>query len=472
MKVANLDVEATINKVQELLAQEQNLSPALRSTLDVLSLVVQLLVNRLTLNSLNSSKPPSSDPNRERNKNPKDGNNKPGGQTGRVGATLRQVDDPDDIKMLDVDRSSLPPGQYREVGFDRRQVFDIDISRIVTEYRAQILEDENGQRFTAPFPNHVTKAVQYGNGVKAQAVYLSQFQLIPYQRVQDYFQDQVGLPISTGSVFNFNQQAFTLLEQFELKLISKLLASPLLHADETGINVDGKRQWLHCVSNERWTLFYAHAKRGTEAMNDKGVLPQFNGILCHDHWKPYYQYTSCVHALCNAHHLRELERAYEQDNQQWAKNMQDLLQTMLKEVKAQGGELSVEQAGHYTELYRNLLKQAENECPLPDQDRKPGQRGRMKRSKARNLLERLQLYEQDVLRFMTNPIVPFTNNQGENDIRMTKVHQKISGCFRSQDGADIFCRVRSYLSTCRKNNVSASLALTLLFDGILPDFIH
>ena len=329
MKVANLDVEATINKVQELLAQEQNLSPALRSTLDVLLLVVQLLVNRLTLNSLNSSKPPSSDPNRERNKNPKDGNNKPGGQTGRVGATLRQVDDPDDIKMLDVDRSSLPPGQYREVGFDRRQVFDIDISRIVTEYRAQILEDENGQRFTAPFPNHVTKAVQYGNGVKAQAVYLSQFQLIPYQRVQDYFQDQVGLPISTGSVFNFNQQAFTLLEQFELKLISKLLASPLLHADETGINVDGKRQWLHCVSNERWTLFYAHAKRGTEAMNDKGVLPQFNGILCHDHWKPYYQYTSCVHALCNAHHLRELERAYEQDNQQWAKNMQDLLQTML-----------------------------------------------------------------------------------------------------------------------------------------------
>ena len=472
MKVDNLDVEATIKKVQELLAQEQNLSPALRSTLDVLLLVVQLLVNRLTLNSRNSSKPPSSDPNRERDKNPKDGNNKPGGQTGRVGATLRQVDDPDDIKMLEVDRSSLPPGQYREVGFDRRQVFDIDISRIVTEYRAQILEDENGQRFTAPFPNHVTKAVQYGNGVKAQAVYLSQFQLIPYQRVQDYFQDQVGLPISTGSVFNFNQQAFTLLEQFELKLISKLLASPLLHADETGINVDGKRQWLHCVSNERWTLFYAHAKRGTEAMNDKGVLPQFNGILCHDHWKPYYQYTSCLHALCNAHHLRELERAYEQDNQQWAKNMQDLLQTMLKEVKAQGGELSVEQAGHYTELYRNLLKQAESECPLPDQDRKPGQRGRMKRSKARNLLERLQLYEQDVLRFMTNPIVPFTNNQGENDIRMTKVHQKISGCFRSQDGADIFCRVRSYLSTCRKNNVSASLALTLLFDGILPDFIR
>ena len=472
MTVDNIDVGATIKKVLELLSQEQNLSPAFRSTLDVLLLVVQWLVNRLTLNSRNSSKSPSSDPNRERDKKPKDGNNKPGGQTGRVGTTLRQVVDPDDIKTFEVDHSTLPPSQYREVGFDRRQVVDIDISRIVTEYRAQIVEDEKGQRVTAPFPAHVTKAVQYGNGVKVQAVYLSQYQLIPYQRVQDYFQEQVGLPISTGSIFNFNQQAFELLAQFELNLISKLLASPVLHADETGINVDGKKQWLHCVSNARWTLLYAHAKRGPEAMNTKGVRPQFKGIHCHDHWKPYYQYTACLHALCNAPHLRELERAYEQDNQQWAKAMQVLLQTRLKEVKAKGGVLPADQIEHYTERYRNLLKPAESECPPPDQDRKPGQRGRMKPSKARNLLERLQLFEQNVLRFMSNPIVLVTNNQGENDIRMTKVHQKISGCFRSPDGADILCRVRSYGSTCRKNNVSASQALALLFDGKLPDFMH
>lgn len=180
---------------------------------------------------------------------------------------------------------------------------------------------------------------------------------------------------------------------------------------------------------------------------------------------------ACMHALCNAHHLRELERAYEQDNQQWAGQMQTLLQDILTDVKAQGNVLPTKLAEHYTERYRNLLKQAESECPAPDEARKPGQRGRIKRSKARNLLERLQLYEQDVLRFMTNPIVPFTNNQGENDIRMTKVHQKISGCFRAKDGADIFCRVRSYLSTCRKNDISASKALSLLFDGKLPDFI-
>jgi transposase len=221
------------------------------------------------------------------------------------------------------------------------------------------------------------------------------------------------------------------------------------------------------------TLFYAHAKRGIEAMDAKGVLPMFQGILCHDHWKPYYHYTGCLHSLCNAHHLRELERAYEHDNQQWAKEMQDLLLEILKDVKVQGDTnvLPAEQAKYYTERYRKLLKHAETECPAPGEPRQPGQRGRVKRSRARNLLERLQLFELDVLRFMTNPIVPFTNNQGENDIRMTKVHQKISGCFRSPDGADIFCRVRSYLSTCRKNDVSATQALTLLFDGVLPDFI-
>jgi transposase len=434
-------------------------------------LVVQLLINRLNLNSRNSSKPPSSDPNRNKGNKDDSSNKNPGGQSGHVGTTLRQIENPDDIKTLEVERSSLPHGHYHEVGYERRQVFDIDISRIVTEYRAQILEDEYGKRFTAPFPEHVTKAVQYGNGVKVQAVYLSQYQLIPYQRVQEYFRDQLGLPISPGSIYNFNQQAFELLEQFELNVIGKLLASPVLHADETGINIGGKRLWLHCLSNERWTLFYAHGKRGTEAMNEKGVLPLFNGILCHDHWKPYYQYTACLHSLCNAHHMRELERAYEQDNQQWAKDMQDLLQDILTDVKANGGSVSAEKAQYYTEAYRSLLDKAQSECPPPDELRKHGQRGRIKRSKSRNLLERLQLYEQDVLRFMSNPIVPFTNNQGENDIRMTKVHQKISGCFRSKDGADIFCRVRSYLSTCQKNDVSATQALDLLFNGKLPDFI-
>ena len=471
MTVNGVDVEATVKKLQELLAKEKNISPALSATLETLLMVVQLLANRLNLNSRNSSKPPSSDKSRTREKRRGENKRKAGGQSGSVGTTLRPVDDPDEIETLTIDQSALPPGEYREAGFERRQVFDIDISRIVIEYRAQVVVNENGQRFVAPFPDHVTKAVQYGAGVKAHAVYLSQYQLIPYQRVQEYFQDQLNLPISAGSIYNFNQQAFALLEEFEQKLVDHLVAAPLLHTDETSVNIDGKLHWLHCHSNERWTLFYAHARRGTYAMNEKNVLPRFRGVLCHDHWKPYYQYTGCEHALCNAHHSRELERAHEQDNQQWAKHMQELLNDILIDVKQQGGSLPAEQAKHYTERYRNLLRQAEIECPPPDEKKNPKQRGRTKRSKARNLLERLQLYEQDVLRFMVNPIVPFTNNQSENDLRMTKVHQKISGCFRSKDGADIFCRVRSFISTCRKNRLSASSALSLLFTGKLPDFL-
>jgi len=433
------------------------------------------MANRLSLTSRNSSKPPSTD---RFNKDDKSGNDnqnqgknrKPGGQPGRIGTTLQKVDDPDEIEILEVDQATLPPGNYQEVGFEIRQVFDIDIRRLVTEYRAQVLEDQFGKRFTAPFPMKVTKAVQYGNGVKAQAVYLSQYQLIPYQRVQEQFQDQFQLPISVGALFEFNQQAYALLEQFELNLIAKMLLSPVLHADETGINIGGKNHWLHCISNTQWTLYYAHAKRGAEAMISKNVLPRFTGILCHDHWKPYFQ-LHCLHALCNAHHLRELTFAEEQDQQTWAKHMRELLIEIEQVVKSHGGALPEAEAINYTEQYRALLKQAELECPPPEQQKKPGQRGRVKRSKSRNLLERLLNYEQETLRFMTDNRVPFTNNQGENDIRMTKVHQKISGCFRSQEGADIFCRIRSYLSTCRKNNVSASEALNLLFNGKLPEFI-
>ena len=205
-------------------------------------------------------------------------------------------------------------------------------------------------------------------------------------------------------------------------------------------------------------------------MDEVGILPSFKGVLCHDHWKPYYRY-SCLHSLCNAHHLRELERAWEQDQQQWAKEMQALLIDINKAVDEAGGQLTESESGQWRKKYQELLQKAEVECPPPDESERKNKRGKLKRSKARNLLERLRDFEQDVLRFMDQKIVPFTNNQGENDLRMTKVQQKISGCFRAMDGAKIFCRVRSYLSTCRKRGMTASDALRLLFQGKCPDFM-
>jgi transposase len=469
MKIENIDIEATIEKAQILVREDKQLSAATKSMFEIMILIITLLANRLNLNSSNSSKPPSNDPNRKKKTRSKTGK-KPGGQKGHVGTTLKKVDDPDKVELIKVDRSKLPPGRYRQVGFDSRQVFDIDISRVVTEYRVQILQDDKGNRFAATFPKGVTKAVQYGTGLKAHSVYMSQFQLIPYNRIQDYFADQLHVPVSEGSIFNFNNEAFRSLVDFENRVKNELSASDLAHADETGINIGGKRHWLHCVSNDSWTLYYPHEKRGMDAINDMGVLPRFKGVLCHDHWKPYYK-IDCTHALCNAHHLRELTRAWEQDDQQWAQKLKNLLETINRKVTDAGGALDAQESQKYRLKYRVILKQGEIECPEPIRPKKKGKRGRIKKSKSRNLLERLRDYEQDALRFMDIQRVPFSNNLGESDIRMTKVQQKISGCFRSMDGAQIFCRVRSYLSTCRKQGVKSSQALDLLFNGKLPNFL-
>ncbi|MCP4703508.1 MAG: IS66 family transposase [candidate division Zixibacteria bacterium] len=469
MKIENIDIEDTIKKAQNLVREDKRLSAATKSMFEILILIITLLANRLNLNSTNSSKPPSSDPNRKKRQKRKTGK-KPGGQKGHVGTTLKKVDNPDNVEVINVDRSKLPAGQYRHVGFDARQVFDIDISRVVTEYRAQILENDKGKQFVASFPKGVTKAVQYGIGLKAHSVYMSQFQLVPYNRIQDYFADQLHIPVSEGSIFNFNKEAFQLLVDFENLVKNKLTVAKFAHADETGINIGGKRHWLHGLSNDLWTLYAPHEKRGTDAMNDIGVLSSFKGVLCHDHWKPYFRY-DCTHALCNAHHIRELTRSWEQDGQQWALDMKELLETINHKVIDAGGALNAKESQKYRKKYRDIIKHAEIECPEPFRPKKKGKRGRIKRSKSRNLLERLRDYENETLRFMDIDYVQFTNNLGENDIRMTKVQQKISGCFRSTEGAQIFCRVRGYLSTCRKQGVSSSHALALLFDGKLPDFL-
>ena len=425
---------------------------------------------KFKLNSKNSSKPPSSDPNRKK-KNRTTGERKAGGQNGHCGTTLQKIDIPDFIENIPVNRNTLPVGKYKDVGYESRQVVDIEISRVVTEYRAQILEDANGKRYTASFPEGVNRPIQYGLGVKVHSVYMSQYQLVPYKRIEEDFQDQVNLPISAGTIFNFNYDAYHKLEAFEPMVKSKLIESGICHADETGININGKRAWLHCVSNQLWSYYLPHDKRGLDAMEEMGVLPHFKGVLCHDHWKPYFKF-GCEHALCNAHHLRELERAWEQDKQEWAKDMKNLLVQINQAVGDAGGRLEPAQSQDYRQQYIDLLNKAQNECPPPEENKTANKRGRTKRSKARNLLERLIDYEMETLRFMDNEQVPFTNNQGENDIRMTKVQQKISGCFRSMEGAAIFCRVRGYLSTCRKHGMRATDALRILFEGRLPDFMN
>lgn len=255
MTIENIDVDATLKKVEKLLSEEKGLSPAMRSMVELLVLLITLLVGRLNRNSRNSSKSPASDPNRRKESRAK-GERKAGGQKGRDGVTLEKVGNPDKVEVIKVDRRKYPQGKYRFVGYEARQVFDIKISRVVTEYRAEVVEDAEGNRIVASFPEGVTKVVQYGQDLKAHAVYMSQYQLIPYKRVQEYFEEQMGIPLSEGSLYNFNKEAYGILEPFGLKSKAELVKSEVLHVDETGINKNGDRYWLHSASNRMWTHFF------------------------------------------------------------------------------------------------------------------------------------------------------------------------------------------------------------------------
>ena len=397
----------------------------------------------------------------------------PGGQPGHKGVTLTPVSDPDEIKNLEIDRRTLPKGlEYTSDGYIARQVINLHISREVVEYRAEILLDNLNNQYIAEFPENINKPIQYGSSIKAKTTYLSVYQFIPCARIQEQFEYDYNVPISTGTICNNIAEASKKLLMLGFDAVAKrqLINSQVAHADETSINLNGSKIWLHGFSNELWTWLAPHDKRGAEAMNDIGILPLFLGILCHDHWKAYFQFI-CLHALCNSHHLRELLRAFEHDDQQWAESMINLLNEINKEVKSTKHKvLSDKRAIIRFNEYRDVLQKAENECPGIEPA--PGKKRKPKQGKSRNLLVRLRDYETEVLRFMTHALVPFTNNNGEGDIRMSKIQQKISGCFRSMQAAQNWCRVRSYVVTCGKNGIAALVALEMLFDNKLPLFMQ
>ncbi len=469
MSINDIDIKACIADVKSLLAADTTMSAGLRASITMLILVVELLTQRFGLNSRNSSKPPSTDqPGLIKNRRVATGK-KPGGQIGHDASHLTPVANPDQIENILLDTQSLPAGQYHDAGYEARQEIQVRLKKHVIEYRAQILVNQKGKRFVAAFPPSVMRQVQYGASVKAHAVYLSVFQMLPFDRIVQQFASQYGIHLSAGSLVNFNQNAFERLTVFGQIAKQQLIKSGLLHADETGANIDGESAWLHNLSNQSWTLITPHASRGAKAMEDIGVLPHYSGHLVHDHWKAYFRYL-CLHVLCNAHHLRELTHAFEQGFT-WAKKMLDFLVQLNVTVNTAGGALDPLVAANYRLEYRQIIADAEVECPAPPEPAVK-KRGRAKRSKSRNLLERLRDFENETFRFMEVIEVPFTNNQGERDIRMFKVHEKISGCFRSMAGAEVFCLIRSYISTCQKQGVEIAVALDLLFNGKWPEFFQ
>jgi transposase len=478
---------------QSLLVTLMTEVTALRAEVVTLRTRVKELGDRLALDSHNSSTPPSSDPGRARPRprslrpGPGETGRRSGGQPGHPGTTLRLVETPD---RQEVHRprqcgrcgAALAGGAER-LDAERRQVVDLPpLALEVVEHRvAHVTCPACGVETAGTFPAAVSQPVQYGDRLKAIAVYLHDYQLVPYARTCELLDDLFRAGPAEGTVQAAEAACSDGLAATEAAIKQALQQAGVAHFDETGVRVLGHLEWLHVAGTATLTHYGVHAKRGTEATDAIGILPAFTGTAVHDAWAPYLTYTACAHALCNAHLLRELVFLAEQDHQAWADELATLLVTakdVVDTARAAGhARLDAVTRATFAAHYEHLLAQgrAANPPPAAPPDPPPGtpkRRGRQKQTKAQNLLDRLTAHRAAVLAFLDDFRVPFDNNLAERDLRMLKVQQKIAGGFRSKDGAAAFARIRSYISTLRKQGQPVLAAIEAVFAGhpFVPSF--
>jgi transposase len=447
--------------------------PLLRAQVTALLARVQELEACAAKDSRNSGKPPSSDGLQRRTKSlRRKSGKKPGGQLGHRGETLHLVATPDAVVehraavctacQAELDKAPV-------VARERRQVQEMPAVRLlVTEHQALHLRCPRCQAVNVgTFPSEAPSRAQYGPQLRALAVYLVEEQLVPLGRAQQLLRDLVGVRLGRGTLVRWIQQASALLAPVEVELTAALRRAPVLHSDETGVRRSGRLAWVQVASTRRLTRYAVHAKRGHEATDAMGILADYTGVSVHDGWKPYQRYTTCRHALCTIHHLRELTFLEEQYQQPWATKMKGLLREMktaTEQARAEGlRQLPAVLRQTFVSRYRAVL--AAGQAANPPPERRPRQRGRVKQTPAQNLLERLWLGQEQVLAFLDDLTIPFDNNQAERDLRTLKLQQKVSGCFRSDPGADAFARLRSYLATLRKQGQPLLAALQTVFAG-------
>lgn len=437
----------------------------LQEQVQLLTKRVVELESRLHQNSRNSSKPPASDGLAKPTSKPKPkslrhkGERKTGGQPGHKGHTLEPVNNPDHIIKLAVTTCACSPestlAHSPSLAYEARQVFEVPRPTLeVTEYRAEIKAcPQCGKRVKADFPDGVNARTQYGPRFTALLVYLNQQMLLPAQRTVQLIADIFGQTISQGTLFRAVNTCYERLSGYEDSVKELLRKAGILHVDESGVRTAGSLHWLHVACTEMLTFYDVHKNRGQLAMDAFNILPEFFGRLIHDHWKPYFSY-DCLHGLCNAHHLRELLFLFEEEEQAWAGEMMKLLLDMrdFTLARKKQGIVQLTEAEKISWLadYRAIIGRGWDANPLIEPRKK--KRGPPKKTKAQNLLSRLGDHEPSVLAFLHDFAVPFTNNLGEQDIRMIKVRLKVSGCFRTLAGARKFARIRGYLSTARKND--------------------
>jgi len=429
------------------------------------------LEDRLGRTPRNSSMPPSAEglskppaPNRAERRAAK---RRPGKQPGTEGKHLAQVADPDTVL-------THAPAVCTDCGADlsdadvvsieRRQVFELpEVKAFVTEHRMERRRCACGCETKAPPPPEATAPACYGPGVRALAVYLAVHQHLPYDRMAQLFADVVGIELSGGALAQMVAEAGGALGFFSALVRDLLQEAPAVHFDETGARVSGRLHWVHVASSALYTLIDCHRRRGTLAMDDLGVIAKMNGIAVHDGWRSYRTY-DVVHALCNAHHIRELSGVGVGWTQGWANEMIDLLVEAKEAVDAAQGagsdRLDASTLHSIRVRHGLLIAKGWAANPVPEVGKRSGVN-----KTAANLLRRLDTQRADVLRFASDFDAPFDNNQAERDVRMVKLQQKISGTWRTLVGARNYCAIRGYISTMRKHDHGVLAGLRRLFEG-------
>lgn len=435
---------------------------------------VKFLENKLSLNSKNSSKPPSSDSFVKQTKTLRTkGKKKAGGQKGHDGKTLEMSETPDNIEIHKLEKCAYCQDNLSNaeiINVEKRQVFDLPAFCLeVTEHQVETqICCTCGQLNKGIFPDSVSAPVQYGNRVKAFCLYFNNFQFIPYERVSETMENLLGIRVNESSVFNYNKELYDNLEITDKMLRNRILSSKVLNLDETGFYINGERNWLHSYSTRSLTYYSNHEKRGSIAMNEIGILPLFKGIGVHDFWKSYLNY-DFNHILCNSHHLRELNFVSESEKFDWSDKIKNLLleiKNTVDETKFIGySSLSKNALNQYSKTYLSILNDGLLNYPKSEL---------RKQTKGKNLLDRLINHKDSVLAFMYDFDIPFDNNQAERDIRMMKLKQKISGGFRTETGADYFCRIRSFISTAKKHgeNILQQIFLAIENKDYVPQFLY
>lgn len=407
-------------------------------------------------NSKNSSVPPSQDPNRKTISTRKKSSKKVGGQKGHKGYKLSKIAQPTKTILHDITMCSCCKASLSDVAGETksRQIFDIP--KIVIEVTEHKIVSKKciqcGVINKSKFPEGLAQEAQYGNNIKSLGVYFQNYHMIPYGRCVELLYDLTGHKISAGSLANFQKAMNNRLANFEVGIKKLLLQAPVLNVDETGARLAGKLNWMHVASTPLLSFFGFHAKRGKEAIDSFNILPIYNGTITHDRFGPYFKY-ACEHSLCNAHILRELFYLWETKEVKWAKDLSNLLVNAHHRQK-QGKEFT-------DKNYNNILKRLEELVrPVIEKYNKM-----YTKTKEEKLAFALEKHKHLFLKFIKEKEVTFDNNQAERDLRMIKVKQKVSGCFRQYAYAEYFARIRSYISTLKKNQQNILLNIQKAYDN-------